>query len=69
MDQSLKEWEAFLEAFECTLVNLHRGPDLNVLDIGKEHLEIFSQQHVDRDMGTERTASLLNKACHSFGNA
>lgn len=43
MDQSLKAWEAFLEVFECSQVNLHSGPDFDVLDIGKEHLEIFSQ--------------------------
>lgn len=68
MHQSLKAWEGFLEIIECSPVNLHRGPDFDVLDIGKEHLEIFSQQHVDRDMETERTAILLNKARHSSGN-
>lgn len=42
MDQLLKAWKSFLEAFECFRIDLQFGPYLDILEIGKQDLEEIS---------------------------
>lgn len=39
MDQLFEAWKAFFEVLERFLVELQLGPDLDILEIGKQLLE------------------------------